>query len=161
MVNEIYLLLGSNLGNRYENLQSAKSLIAEIGSLLDESLVYNSEPWGNTDQPNFLNQVIKISTSLSASELLLALQQIEDKIGRIRKEKWGARIIDIDILFYGNEILSLNKLILPHPGIPHRRFVLVPLAEIAATLKHPQLESTIQTLLDECDDNLQVMPYSL
>lgn len=152
-----YLLIGGNLGNRKENLAKAVSLINEqCGSLTRSSSIYETEAWGNTDQPSFLNQALEISTSLTARQLMRRVLRIEEEMGRIRKEKLGPRIIDIDILLFENEIHDLRFLKIPHPEMQNRRFVLVPLAEINSNLQHPVLKKTIAELLEECPDNLEV-----
>jgi|KBSSwiStaDraftv2_1062776.scaffolds.fasta_scaffold96824_2 2-amino-4-hydroxy-6-hydroxymethyldihydropteridine diphosphokinase len=152
-----YLLIGGNLGNRKENLAKAVSLINEqCGSLTRSSSIYETEAWGNTDQPSFLNQALEISTSLTARLLMRRVLRIEEEMGRIRKEKLGPRIIDIDILLFENEIHDLRFLKIPHPEMQNRRFVLVPLAEINSNLQHPVLKKTIAELLEECPDNLEV-----
>ena len=152
-----YLLIGGNLGNRKENLAKAVSLINEqCGSLTRSSSIYETEAWGNTDQPSFLNQALEISTSLTARLLMRRVLRIEEEMGRIRKEKLGPRIIDIDILLFENEIHDLRFLKIPHPEMQNRQFVLVPLAEINSNLQHPVLKKTIAELLEECPDNLEV-----
>jgi 2-amino-4-hydroxy-6-hydroxymethyldihydropteridine diphosphokinase len=152
-----YLLTGGNLGNRKDNLQEATSLIIEqCGALTRCSSVYETAAWGITDQPSFLNQVVEISTSLNARQLLRKILKIEKEMGRVRKEKLGPRIIDIDILLFENEIHDLRFLKIPHPEIQNRRFVLTPLAEIVPGLIHPVLKKTIAQLLEECPDNLEV-----
>ena len=152
-----YLLIGGNLGNRKENLSKAVSLINEqCGTLTRSSSIYETEAWGNTDQPSFLNQALEISTSLTARQLMRKVLKIEEEMGRVRKEKLGPRIIDIDILLFENEIHDLRFLKIPHPEMQNRRFVLVPLAEINSTLQHPVLKKTIAELLEECPDNLEV-----
>ena len=156
-----YLLIGGNLGNRKENLSKAVSLINEqCGSLTSSSSIYETEAWGNTDQPSFLNQALEISTSLSAQQLMRKVLRIEEEMGRVRKEKLGPRIIDIDILLFENEIHDLRFLKIPHPEMQNRRFVLVPLAEIKSTLQHPVLKKSIAELLEECPDNLEVKKIS-
>ena len=156
-----YLLIGGNLGNRKENLSNAISLINEqCGSLTRSSSIYETEAWGITDQPSFLNQALEISTSLSARQLMRKVLNIEEEMGRVRKEKLGPRIIDIDILLFENEIHDLRFLKIPHPEMQNRRFVLVPLAEINSSLQHPVLKKTIAELLEECPDNLEVTKIS-
>ena len=152
-----HLLIGGNLGDRKNNLLTAISLINEqCGTLTRSSSIYETEPWGKTDQPSFLNQALEISTSLNARQLMRKILKIEKEMGRVRKEKLGPRIIDIDILLYENEIHDLRFLKIPHPEMQKRRFVLVPLAEIDSTLQHPVLKKTIAELLEECPDNLEV-----
>ena len=111
---------------------------------------------GKSDQPSFLNQALEISTSLNARQLMRMILKIEKEMGRVRKEKLGPRIIDIDILLFDNEIHDLRFLKVPHPEMQNRRFVLVPLAELNASLQHPVLKKTIAELLEECPDNLEV-----
>jgi 2-amino-4-hydroxy-6-hydroxymethyldihydropteridine diphosphokinase len=150
-------LIGGNLGNRKENLAKAVSLINEqCGSLTRSSSIYETEAWGKTDQPSFLNQALEISTSLNARQLMRKVLQIEEEMGRVRKEKLGPRIIDIDILLFENEIHDLRFLKIPHPEMQNRRFVLVPLAEINSSLQHPVLKKTIAELLEKCPDNLEI-----
>ena len=152
-----YLLIGGNLGNRKENLSKAISLINEQGGALTKSSsIYETEAWGKTDQPSFLNQALEISTSLNARQLMRKILKIEKEMGRIREEKLGPRIIDVDILLFDNEIHDLRFLKIPHPEMQNRRFVLVPIAEIDPTLQHPILKKTIAELLEECPDNLEV-----
>jgi len=152
-----HLLIGGNLGNRKENLSKAVSLINEqCGSLTRSSSIYETEAWGKTDQPSFLNQALEISTSLNARQLMRKVLKIEEEMGRVRKEKLGPRIIDIDILLFENEIHDLRFLKVPHPEMQNRRFVLIPLAEINSNLQHPVLKKTIAELLEECPDNLEV-----
>ena len=156
-----HLLIGGNLGDRKKNLLTAISLINEqCGPLTRSSPVYETEAWGKTDQPSFLNQALEVSTSLNARQLMRKILKIEKEMGRIRQEKLGPRIIDIDILLFGNEIHDLRFLKIPHPEMQNRRFVLVPLAEINSSLLHPVLKKTIAELLEECPDNLQVSKVS-
>ena len=156
-MNTAYLLIGGNLGNRKENFSRAISLINEqCGTVTRASSIYETEAWGNTDQPSFLNQALEIKTDLNARQLMRKILKIEKIMGRVRKEKLGPRIIDIDILFFENEIHDLRFLKIPHPEIQNRRFVLVPLAEINSSLQHPVLKKSIAQLLEECPDNLEV-----
>ena len=156
-MNTVHLLIGGNLGDRKENLLTAISLIDEqCGGLTKSSSIYETEAWGKTDQPSFLNQALEISTTLNARQLMRKILKIEKEMGRVRKEKLGPRIIDIDILLFENEIHDLRFLKIPHPEMQNRRFVLVPLAEINSTLQHPVLKKTIAELLEECPDNLEV-----
>ena len=135
---QVYLLLGSNLGDRYQNLKKAISTIGQItGSVVLTSSVYQTAAWGNTDQPDFYNISVGIQTTIDARRLLQLLLQAELEMGRERTSKWGARIIDIDILFYGDQIIKEADLTIPHPGIPFRRFALVPMNELNPDLIHP------------------------
>lgn len=157
MENEVYLLLGSNLGDRNENLERAKIGIAHTAALiLNSSSLYETQPWGKTDQPGFINQVIQVACDSTPRELLTRLLALEAEMGRLRKEQWGPRLIDMDILFFGQQIVSDHDLTIPHPGISERRFTLVPLAEIAPGFVHPLLKKTCQQLLAECQDPLGV-----
>ena len=155
-----YLLIGGNLGNRKENLSKAVELITEqCGIVTKASSLYETAAWGVTDQPSFLNQALEITTSLNAKQLLRKILKVEKVMGRVRKEKFGPRIIDIDILFYENEIHDLRFLKIPHPELQNRRFVLVPLAEINSHLQHPVLNKTVAELVEESPDNLEVKKF--
>ncbi|HEY9001509.1 MAG TPA: 2-amino-4-hydroxy-6-hydroxymethyldihydropteridine diphosphokinase [Mucilaginibacter sp.] len=154
---DVFLLLGSNLGDRSEYLQKAIHLIeTELGGIVQTSSVYETEAWGKNDEPNYLNQVVRVNTALSARQVLEKILQIETKMGRIREEKWGSRIIDIDILFYGHDIINEPGLIVPHPELQNRKFTLEPLNELAPDLQHPVLEKSIFQLKNELKDNLVV-----
>ena len=156
-MNSTYLLLGSNMGNSTELLSNAIEQIEnKIGPLLLQSNLYATAAWGNTSQPDFLNQVIKVATNLEAAKTLETILSIEKKMGRIRTIKNAPRIIDIDILFFNNEIINRSDLIVPHPEIQNRRFVLTPLHEIAPQMIHPVLNKTIEQLLSQCPDQLAV-----
>jgi len=156
----VYLLTGSNLENSYNQLARAESLIHEnLGKVTKKSSVYSTAPWGNLNQPNFLNQVIEIQTSFSPYTLMSEILKIEESLGRVRNEKWGPRIIDIDILFYDNEVISGN-LTIPHPLMAQRKFVLIPLNELASSFVHPVHQKTISQLLIECQDNGNVELYN-
>ena len=156
-MNSTYLLLGSNMGNSTELLSKAIEQIEnKIGPLLLSSNLYATAAWGNRSQPDFLNQVIKVATHLAAAETLAIILSIEKNMGRIRTTKNAPRIIDIDILFFNNEIINQSDLIVPHPEIQNRRFVLTPLQEIAPQMIHPVLNKTIEQLLSQCPDQLAV-----
>ena len=143
----VYLLLGSNLGNSKEILDKAIELIGHrIGIIVSQSNNYETKPWGVTDQPNFLNLALVVHTKLKPLEILEQTQFIENQLGRIRKEKWGARLIDIDIIFYENEIIDEPNLKVPHPLMQQRDFVLTPLAEIVPNFVHPVLGKTVLEL---------------
>lgn len=151
------LLLGTNLGKREEILETAKKRIeTSAGKIIKVSAIYSTAPWGIEDQPDFLNQVLLIETELKPELLLQTLQPIEHEAGRIRKEKWGPRLLDIDILYFDNEIIDLPHLKIPHPFMAERRFTLVPLAEISPEWIHPVLQKNVMQLLDECPDKGEV-----
>jgi 2-amino-4-hydroxy-6-hydroxymethyldihydropteridine diphosphokinase len=156
-MNKTYLLTGGNEGDRNRNLQQARANIELIcGEILQVSSIYETAPWGKTDQPYFLNQVLIVDTKLEPRELMQAIFSIEEKGGRKRTGKNAPRTIDIDILFYNDLILDEPGLTIPHPGIKDRRFVLEPLDEITPDFIHPLLLKTIHRLLLECTDGLAV-----
>ena len=156
-MNKTYLLLGSNLGNSRHQLQDAiKHIESKIGKVLRSSAIYKTAAWGKTDQPDFLNQVIILTSKLNAKETMKTILSIEEIMGRKRTEKNAPRSIDIDILFYDNEKLETEFLTIPHPLIQNRRFVLTPLNELTPDFVHPILHKTIQQLLAECPDKLDV-----
>ena len=156
-----YIGVGSNLGDTKANIQKAIKTIEESKILQDiqTSSFYLTEPVGPKNQPDFLNLVIKGQTNLEPFELLGSLLDIEDKLGRKRKEKWGPRKIDLDILFYDDITLKQRDLIIPHSEIENRRFVLIPLKEISPDLKHPVLNKNISELLEDTKDHSKVEPY--
>lgn len=157
-----WLLLGSNLGDRINNLTIAQHHIAEkAGSIIAVSSLYETAAWGNENQPAFLNQALHIATKLQPEELLRILKSIEKAMGRAPAEKWGARLIDIDILLMDSITHNSPTLSIPHPHMHKRRFTLVPLAEIAPHAKHPLLKQTVKQLLKKCADNLEVRKFSL
>jgi 2-amino-4-hydroxy-6-hydroxymethyldihydropteridine diphosphokinase len=161
-MNDLYLLLGSNLGNRLLNIRNAIALINnEIGSIDVTSGFYETDPWGNSNQDKFLNQVVKLSSNQAPLILLEKILSIEQKLGRVRNgEQYSARTIDIDILFYGELILSSDILQIPHPRLQLRRFVLIPLNEIAPDLIHPVTGKSISRILKCCPDKLEVRPFN-
>lgn len=161
-MNNAYLLTGGNIGNRLVNLKNAAALISEkCGKITAESSIYETAAWGLENQPSFLNQVLLVKTILEPFSLLKELLAIEEKMGRKRELKYGPRIIDIDILLYNNNILDSTELTIPHPAMPSRRFVLLPMTEIASKLVHPKLNLTIKDLLDNCSDSLSVKKFSV
>lgn len=143
----VYLALGSNLGEREANLRAARERLATQVRILKTSAVYETEPWGFREQPAFLNQVLKGRTALAPLELLDFLKSIEAALGREANFRYGPRVIDLDILFYGRQVLDTQRLQIPHPRLHERAFVLVPLAEIAPGLIHPVLRKRVSTLL--------------
>lgn len=152
-MNNVFLQTGGNLGNRFQNLQTAVKLIEkEIGKILLQSSVYETEAWGFTDQPAFLNQVLQVQTTLSPADVMSKIHFIENEMGRVRVQKMGPRTIDIDILLFNQEVNNTTSLIIPHPFIEKRRFVLVPLSEISPEYFHPVLKKSVLQLLKECED---------
>ena len=158
---KLYLLLGGNLGDRILYLQQAReSIAAQVGSITRESALYETAAWGKTDQPSFLNQVLEVETILSPEQVLQTINLIEHDLGRERLEHWGARVIDIDILFYDDLVQQTQRLTIPHPQLHLRRFTLLPLHEIAPDLQHPALQQSITQLLERCPDVLEVTKYN-
>ena len=161
-MNKVYLQLGSNIGKRYDYLSNGKKLISDkIGKIRCQSKIYESTPWGVTGQNQFLNQIIIVDTHLNAKKILEISQEIEKESGRKTKNKWEARTLDIDILFFNNEIINTETLKIPHPLIQERLFVLIPLYEINKNLKHPVLKKDISTLLSECNDKEKVNEFAI
>ncbi|MFC5409180.1 2-amino-4-hydroxy-6-hydroxymethyldihydropteridine diphosphokinase [Larkinella bovis] len=153
----VFLLLGANLGDRAATLHRALETIRiDLGPVLEQSALYETAAWGITDQPAFLNQVLKVLSVFPPEEILQKTQAIENRLGRIRREKWGSRLIDIDLLYVDDHIQRSETLILPHPFLHERRFTLVPLTEIAPAFIHPVLRKTNQQLLAECPDTGEV-----
>jgi 2-amino-4-hydroxy-6-hydroxymethyldihydropteridine diphosphokinase len=155
-VETIYLLLGSNEGNRQEKLEQAKLMIAQIGAITGTSSIYKTKAWGNAFQDDFLNQAVEIQSDLNPQQLLKEIKQIEFNLGRVTREKWGPRIIDIDILFFGSLSIQTEDLAIPHPHMRDRRFALTPLAELAPRFMHPLHHQSIKELLAKCTDTLAV-----
>jgi 2-amino-4-hydroxy-6-hydroxymethyldihydropteridine diphosphokinase len=156
-MNTAYLLIGGNLGDIINNFQKAIELLNQQGGkVIQKSSIYETAPWGYSRQQNFLNQAILLQTPLKPTDLMHLILKIEESLGRERKEKYGPRIIDIDILFFNDLIIQDPRLTIPHPEIQNRRFALIPLAEIAPELNHPALNKNIKQLLFECPDNLEV-----
>ena len=156
-MNSVYLLLGSNIGDSEQMLAAARMRIEKaIGNIKKNSSIYRTAAWGKEDQADFLNQVIIVESKLSAEKILHKIFFIEKEMGRIRTIKNAARVIDIDILFFNDEVVNTETLQVPHPQIQNRKFVLVPLAQIAADLVHPILKKSIKDLLHICTDPLDV-----
>ncbi len=157
MNNRIFLLLGTNMGDRHVNLEHAIDQIAYVvGVIKTKSSVYRTAAWGKLDQPDFYNQVVEVETNLIGIELLENILSIESKLGRERKEKWSERLIDIDILLIDDQIIQTERLTVPHPQLANRKFTLIPLAEIASDFIHPILLKSIAELLAACADPLSV-----
>lgn len=152
-----YLLLGTNLGDRAQNLNTAIAFIEkEVGEVFKKSSVYETAAWGKTDQPGFLNLALGVKTEVEPLVLLNILLGIEQKMGRVRLKRWGERLIDIDIIFYADRIVNNEELTLPHPEMHKRRFVLEPLNEIAADFVHPTLKEKVSSILSNLTDELTV-----
>lgn len=153
----LILLLGSNQGNSQALLKNAIGLLqVRMGEIETLSAVYSTKAWGETDQPDFLNQVVIIPYTGTAIQALEIVLNIEHEMGRVRSKKWGARIIDIDLLYLGDQVHRTSKLTLPHAALHLRRFTLVPLVEIIPDFIHPVFNKSQQQLLRECTDSLEV-----
>jgi 2-amino-4-hydroxy-6-hydroxymethyldihydropteridine diphosphokinase len=152
-----FLLTGGNTGDRQQFLARAlKALEVECGQIIAVSALFETEAWGVNDQPSFLNQAVELQTALSPQALLERILDIEIQLGRVRDQKYGPRTIDIDIIFYGQEIINEPGLVIPHLHLPDRRFALECLNDIAPEFEHPVLHKTVRTLLEECTDSLTV-----
>ncbi len=156
-MNRVYLILGGNMGKRDEVMFHAmRKIDRQIGRIVLQSSIYETAAWGYENQAAFYNCVLALDTEKSASEVLEKVLSIENQIGRVRSEaKWQERLIDIDILFFNEEVIEESNLKIPHPLLHKRKFTLVPLLEIAPTFKHPILQKTVKELLQNCEDNLE------
>lgn len=151
----VYFLLGGNLGNRLQTLKKALYLLSdEVGEIVQYSSVYETEPWGKYDQPIFLNQTACLKTERAPQEIMVTIRNIEQTLKRQRFEKWGSRTIDIDILFYGKQIINDEDLTIPHPALHERNFTLVPLKEMIPDFKHPVMNKSVSQLAKESPDTL-------
>lgn len=156
-MNTVYLLLGSNQGDRKDLFEKAKNAITlHLGHIVKQSALYESEAWGITDQALFLNCVLEVTSSLDAETILQKSLLIEQELGRIRHQRWAERTIDIDLLYFNHDIILSDTLTIPHPEIQNRRFTLLPLCEIAKNLVHPIFCKSQEELLNECSDTLKV-----
>ncbi|HBG45419.1 MAG TPA: 2-amino-4-hydroxy-6-hydroxymethyldihydropteridine diphosphokinase [Deltaproteobacteria bacterium] len=151
MEERIFIAIGTNLGDRAANVREALRIAEADGGLkvVKASSLYESEPWGVADQPMFVNAVVEARTNLSPKELLLFLKGIESRMGRRPSERWGPRLIDLDIVFYGERLLEGEGLVVPHPDAHERAFVMTPLAEIAPEFVHPVFKLTVRALADK------------
>lgn len=157
---KVYLLIGGNLGNRESNIHKAHYFITDkIGEIVLKSSIYQTAPWGNTNQPQFLNQVLVCQTALNPQQVLARILEIEAAFKRVKHEKWGARTMDIDILFYNDCVVDTPNLIIPHTLLAQRRFALKPLSDVAPLFIHPILNTTVAQLLLNCEDDLEVLEY--
>ncbi|MEW6685248.1 MAG: 2-amino-4-hydroxy-6-hydroxymethyldihydropteridine diphosphokinase [Candidatus Edwardsbacteria bacterium] len=150
-----YLSLGANLGDRLNNIRSALAALEKVPGIKISKIssIYETKPWGVKNQPDFLNTVAEIETELSPEELLIVFQRIETHLNRHRSTKWGPRTIDLDLLFYADEVINEKELKIPHPEIPRRAFVLAPLSEIAPDLIHPTLQKNICELFHSLNNS--------
>lgn len=161
-MNTVYLQLGSNLGAREHFISNGIQEISEhIGSVDIRSHIYESTPWRVEGQESYLNQIIEVKTLLSAEKILASVLKIENNLGRVRIEKWGERLIDIDIIFFNNEIIETSDLCIPHKHMHERNFVLIPLNEIAPDFIHPKYNKTVSELLNDSKDTEKVNEYTL
>jgi 2-amino-4-hydroxy-6-hydroxymethyldihydropteridine diphosphokinase len=144
---QVFLALGTNIGDREANLCKARKELAPKVTIIKESPIYITPPWGYEDQPEFLNQVLEVQTKMRPRRLLAYLKRIEKKMGRLKTFRNGPRLIDLDILFYGQRVIERSNLRIPHPRLHERSFVLVPLKDIAPEFNHPVLNMTVESML--------------
>ena len=157
---KVVLLIGGNIGDRMSCINQAISLIDKhIGKITASSSLYETAAWGEENQAAFLNRVVCADTNKQAEEVMSTVLEIENKLGRIRNGKWQQRKIDIDILFYENEIIEQENLKIPHPHLHQRRFTLVPLVEVLPDFIHPKVNKTSTELLKKCEDTLSVKVF--
>ncbi len=162
----VFISIGSNAGGRGANCSRAIEALSEASGIevVAESPLYETEPWGNTDQPAFVNSAVEIRTTLSPSGLLEYLKALEHELGRVPTYRWGPRVLDLDIVFFGSRVVDTERLKVPHPFVSERAFVLVPLADIAPGFAHPVTHRTVAEMLatlreSSSDGRLGVQPY--
>ncbi len=155
----VYIALGTNLGDRERNLERALERLGTRVHITCRSTVYETEPWGVTDQPRFLNMVVEADTELEAEGLLAFIKDVERELGRTPGPRYGPRVLDLDILLYGSERMATEDLVVPHPRLAERRFVLVPLTELAPDLMVPGLGASARELLSRLPDDESVRTY--
>ncbi len=157
-LHNVFISLGSNKGDAIGNLKKARELISiHIGKINQVSDIYTTEAWGLQNQADFMNQVISIFSNLQPIKLMKGLLAIEAEMGRKRTRKWGARLIDLDVLFFNDNVIDDKILTVPHPRLHERNFVLIPLMQLAPDLKHPVFQLTVRELLAWCQDDLDVV----
>lgn len=158
----VFLGLGSNVGDRLKYIENATERIGKLEgvAIVKKASVYETEPWGVKDQEYYLNTAIEVDSDLSANDIHKAIKNIEEELGRETREKWTSREIDIDLLFYGNEVIDSENLKIPHREIENRKFVLIPLAELDQDIIHPILNKPVSVLLRETGDTLEVLKYT-
>ncbi|ACU63261.1 2-amino-4-hydroxy-6-hydroxymethyldihydropteridine diphosphokinase [Chitinophaga pinensis] len=160
-MNKAILLIGGNLGDRTGHLREAVEQIdKQVGRVEKQSSLYETAAWGVAGQPDYLNQALLVSTEMDARTLLNTVLAIEHNIGRVRRQKWGARVIDIDVIFFNDAVINEPDLKIPHPQMQFRQFVLVPLMEILPDWEHPVLHQSVSTLLANCTDQLPASKYT-
>jgi len=158
-MNKVFIITGGNIGDRMKNLETAEKMIEQqIGHVIQTSKIYETEAWGINDQPSFYNQVLIVETNFSSDKVIKKILKVEENMGRVRTIKNAARNIDIDILFFNDDIVNEENLTIPHPQMINRRFVLMPLNEIASAKIHPVYNKSVSQLLTECKDELKVKP---
>lgn len=159
-MHKIFLLLGSNIGKRCDNLkQACQNITLQIGKISKKSSIYQTTPWGNENQPDFLNQALEVETNLNPFEILKVIHLIEKQMGRKKTVKWGERNIDIDILYYENQHIKKPQLEIPHPEIINRKFTLIPMVELAPEFIHPLFDCNQTKLLEMCVDDANVQMF--
>lgn len=156
-MDRVYISIGSNLGDRISNCKKALDEMGSFANIVTVSSLYETEPVGKEDQPDFINCVAEIDTDLAPHDFLERLNVVEEKLGRVRDEKWGPRTIDLDIIFYGDQVINDNDLEIPHPRAHLRRFVLEPLCEIAPKFIHPKFNLPVEELLTKIEDDKGVI----